>query len=149
MESVGEAALHLGVLAIAELAFTSFYAVFGPGVLGGWWLLAHMCGAGTFLGILPLLALTWARPCGFACCCSSGTEATQSERFPGLAKACFWLIVFGGILVSGTMLLSMMPWFGTDGLINLARLHGYAGLLIVVATIIHSYSVCLSRSRLS
>ncbi len=124
------------VVSVAVLGVTSFVAMIRFGALGGWWLFIHMFGAGVFTVVLPVLALTWceanrfARPSQVA-----GAEGQeQPSRFLRLAKAMFWVILAAGLLVTGTMLLSMLPVFGTEGQELLLDIHRYAGLAVVAAT---------------
>ena len=65
-----------------------------------------------------------------------------------MPKAAFWLLLASGFLVSGTMFLSMLPWFGTDGLHRLLDIHRYSGLVAVVALVLHFYGVVLQRLSL-
>ena len=155
------------VLAILDLSVTAFYAMAVHGHLGGWWLLAHMVGAGTFLAVLPLVALTWCRPCCFelpqrraeakAEPGSAEPEAKEPEkespaeppqsvrRFSWLSKLTFWLMLMSGLVVAGTMLASMLPLFGTHTLQELLELHRYGGLVLAAAALLHLYSVCAAR----
>ncbi len=56
----------------------------------------------------------------------------------------FWLILIGGLVAIGTMILMMLPVFGTDGLVLLLDIHRY-GLAVVVATVLHLYAALLPR----
>jgi hypothetical protein len=140
-----EKLVYLGLLvSVAVLGFTSFFAVLQYGILGGWLLFAHMFGAGLFVGVLPFLSLTWCEASRF----SSDRSAQRDQRPPRffwLPKLLFWLILLGGFVVTVTMLLSMLPLFGTDGLHQLLDIHRYAGLLVVVALALHLYAVVLQR----
>jgi hypothetical protein len=132
-----ERLLYLAMLiSVAVLAFTSFYTVRLYGKTEGWWLMAHMNGAGLFVAVLPLLALTWY---------NANRVHSGTNRFFWLPKAMFWLMLIGGLVVILTMLLSMLPMFGTEGLEQLLVIHRYAGLLVVSATVIHLYAVILQR----
>ena len=121
--------VYLGTLAsVAVLGITSFAAMIRFGILGGWWLFFHMFGAGVFTFVLPLLAVTWCeanrfgrppQPAG-----AEGQE--QPARFLRLAKSMFWVILVAGLIVIGTMILSMLPVFGTEGLTLLLDIHRYA-----------------------
>ncbi|NOX53256.1 MAG: hypothetical protein GXP27_02225 [Planctomycetes bacterium] len=151
----------VAVLALLDLSVTAFYGMAVHGHLGGWWLLAHMVGAGTFLGVLPFLALTWCRPCCFELSPrpdNAKTQESQGEahevtpamafpprRFSWLGKLTFWLMMISGIVVAGTMLLSMLPLFGTHTLEELLDLHRYSGLVLATAALLHLYSVCANR----
>jgi hypothetical protein len=147
-----ESLVYLGTLAsVAVLGVTSFVALLRFGALGGWWLFLHMFGAGVFTFALPVLALTWceANRCGRPTPPAGAAGQTPPSRFLGLAKAMFWVILAAGLIVTGTMLLSMLPVFGTNGLQLLLDIHRYAGLAVVAATILHLYAALLPRFGLS
>jgi hypothetical protein len=129
------------------LGFTAFYAVLRYGVLEGWLLFVHMFGAGALVAVLPLLAITWCRTSSFGCSVGTG-EDDEVMQFTWLPKAAFWVLLAAGFAVSGTMLLSMLPLFGTDGLHVLLDIHRYSGLVVVVALILHAYGVLLQRLAL-
>ena len=130
---------------VLGLASTAFYPVLAGNALANWLLLAHMSSAGTFVTILPLIALTWAMSCRFG----RPDSSAASERFSWLGKLSFWLILVGGIVTAGTMFLSMIPILDTDGLHQMLDIHRYSGLLVVVAVIVHLYSVLLGRLGLN
>jgi hypothetical protein len=133
------------LLSVAALGITSFGAMMRLGALAGWPLFAHMFGAGALVAILPLLALTWCEANRFGETPPSERARDYKPRFYWFAKAMFWTIVAGGFVVTMTMLLSMLPLFGTDGLETLLVIHRYAGLVVVIATIFHLYSVLRHR----
>ena len=136
--------------AVALLAGTAFYAVIVDGVLEGWLLMAHMVGAGLFVAILPVITLTWAVPCQFGPFEKDDAADTEpAVKFLWLTKFAFWLMLVGGVMTAGTMLLSMLPLFDTDGLHLLLDVHRYSGLVVVVAASVHFYSVCVGRLGLS
>ena len=56
-----------------------------------------------------------------------------------------WLILAAGLIAASTMLVSMLPVFGTDGLLRLLNIHRYSSLLVVVALLFHFYGVGLQR----
>jgi hypothetical protein len=144
--------VYLGTLAgVAVLGVTAFVAMLRFGSLGGWWLFLHMFGAGVFTFVLPVLALTWCEANRFGRPAQpAGAEGrTPPARFLGLAKAMFWVILAAGLIVTGTMLLSMLPVFGTDGLKLLLDIHRYAGLAVVAATVLHVYAALLPRFGVS
>jgi hypothetical protein len=144
--------VYLGTLgSVAVLGVTSFVAMIRFGALGGWWLFIHMFGAGAFTVALPVLALTWCQANRFGCSAQPACDEGQAptSRFPCLAKAMFWVILAAGLVVTGTMLLSMLPLFGTQGLELLLDVHRYAGLAVVAAMILHLYAALLPRFGLS
>ncbi len=144
-----ERLVYLGALvSVAGLGFTSFYTVLQFGSMKGWWLFAHMFGAGALTGVLPLMAINWAGPSRFGSGPASQDEETYAPRFFAIPKLMFWLFLASGLVVILSMLLSMLPIFGTDGLHVLLDIHRYAGLMCVVVLLLHFYSVLLQRARL-
>ena len=144
-----ERLVYLGALvSVAGLGLTSFYSVLAYGAMSGWWLFAHMFGAGAMTGVLPLLAITWAGPSRFGLGPATDEEDTYAARFFWIPKLLFWLFLTSGLAVILTMLLSMLPIFGTDGLHVLLDIHRYAGLMAVVVLTLHFYCVLLQRARL-
>ncbi len=144
--------VYLGTVAsVTVLGITSFVAMIRFGTLGGWWLFFHMFGAGAFTVVLPLLALTWGQANRAECPASpAGSEVpTPASPFPCLARAMFWVILAAGLVVTGTMLLSMLPLFGTPGQNLLLDVHRYAGLAVVMAMILHLYAALLPKFGLS
>jgi len=144
--------VYLGTLAsVAVLGITSFVAVIRFGTLGGWWLFIHMFGAGVFTFVLPVLALTWCEANRFGRPPQpAGSEGqVPPSRFLRLAKSMFWVILVAGLIVIGTMILSMLPVFGTDCLQLLLDIHRYAGLVVVAATVLHLYAALLPRIGVS
>jgi hypothetical protein len=138
--------VYLGTLvSVAILGATAFSAVLRHQMLDGWPLFAHMFGAGAFTAILPLLALTWSPAHRFVEDPATSNEHTAPSAFFWLPKLTFWILLASGIVVTGTMLLSMLPLFGTDGLERLLDLHRYSGLVAVVALVLHFYGVLLQR----
>jgi hypothetical protein len=139
--------IYLGtVLSVAVLGITSFYAVLRYQILDGWLLFVHMFGAGAFTALLPLLALAWCPAHRFV------TDARETPDAPSyffwLPKVAFWVMLAAGIVVTGSMLLSMLPLLGTDRLHMLLNVHRYSGLVVVVALLLHLYGVVLQRARL-
>jgi hypothetical protein len=149
--NIWEWLIYLGTLAsVAVLALTSFVGMLRFGVLGGWWLFIHMVGAGAFTVALPLWAITWCEAHRFGQPAQAADSATPvPARFLGLAKVMFWVLLASGLVVSGTMLLSMLPLFGTHGLEVLLAVHRLAGLVAVAAAILHVYAAVLPRLGVS
>jgi membrane protein implicated in regulation of membrane protease activity len=71
------------LVSIAILAGTAFGAVLSVGALGGWALFAHMVGAGMFVFVLPVLAVTWCEPCRFDLRRYGERGETGRGGFPG------------------------------------------------------------------
>lgn len=142
-----DALVYLGTLvSVVVLGITSLVGVIRFGILDGWWLFIHMVGAGLFTVVLPLLALSWCEANRFEYPAPADNEGeVRPRRFSGLAKAMFWVILASGLVVTGTMLLSMLTLFGTHGLELLLDLHRYAGLALLAAMILHLYATLLPK----
>ncbi len=107
--------IYLGTLGIiACLGFTAFAAVLRLGAIGGWWLFAHMCGAGALVAALPVLALMWADSNRLQIG-PAGSGPAEPVQFLAIAKVAYWTILASGLVVAGTMVVSMLPWLGTPG----------------------------------
>lgn len=136
--------IYLGTLGcVAVLSITSFVEVLRHGELGGWPLFFHMFGAGAFTAVLPILALSWAHLNQFDV--GPITGATPPPKFNWLPKLMFWVLIISGLVVTMTMLISMLPIFGSDGLRVLLDLHRYSGLIVVLAIVLHFYSVAVQK----
>ena len=144
-----ESLVYLGVVAIIVwLGVTSFVGMFRLGAVGGWWLFAHMGGSGALVAALPLLALMWADANRFCVAgAGEGEAAAPAQQFLGLAKVAFWTILVSGLVVIGTMIVSMLPWLGSQGQHWMLDVHRYAGLVCVVAAGIHLYAVLYFAAR--
>lgn len=145
-----ERLVYLGTLAsVAVLGVTAFVSVLRFGAMHGWNLFVHMFGAGAFVAVLPLLALTWCEPSRFGQAQRDVNAVTVGvQRFHWLPKLMFWLLLVSGFVVTMTMLVSMLHWLETDRLGSLLDLHRYSGLLVVVAATLHLYGVVLQRFQL-
>lgn len=152
--------IYIGaIVSVLILGATSFISVLSHGAMHGWFLFAHLFGAGAFVVFLMLIAIMWAVPsklCGSACTTMKHDPATavtvdddapQAGRFHCLTKLAFWLILLSGTITAGTMLISMLPVLGTQALKQMMDVHRYAGLVLVVATIVHLYTVVLAKMK--
>jgi len=132
------------LLSVAILAGTSFGSLLWFGEFCGWFLFVHMLGAGMFVFTLPVLAITWFPPSRFGIPRGGGQDQNVPGPIGSISALLLWIVLTGGLLVSMTMLLSMLPLFGTEGLGELLNLHYYSGLTVAVALAIHGTGVILS-----
>ena len=160
--------VYLGlVAAVAILGTTAFYSVLAHGAMHGWALLLHLVGAGAFVVTFALVAIAWApwnhcRPRSAQGACdltvagaSSATvspaatdakpQAAKPQKFAPLTKLSFWLMLVSGVATAGTMLISMLPLLGTDEMSQMIDVHRYAGLVLVIATVVHFYTIVLGK----
>lgn len=133
--------LWIAGLVLVPLAGTAFYGTFTTGHLRGFLLLVHVGLGGAFTVLLAVAALA----------VGAGARAGDRTRRPmsSLALASFWLSVLAGFLTAGSMLVSTLPWLGTDELRAALDLHRYAGLCLVCAGVLFGYSMWLQRVRRS
>ncbi|MCL4206674.1 MAG: hypothetical protein KJ000_29675 [Pirellulaceae bacterium] len=130
---------------VTILAVTSFGALLVNGHLGSWALFFHMVGAGAFVFTLPVLAVTWCEPSCFDLRRYGERGQTAPPRFYWLPKLMFWVVLPAGWIVSMTMLVSMLPLLGTEGLNSMTDLHRWSGLIVVAAVALHLSGVVLQR----
>jgi hypothetical protein len=128
---------------IIVLALTSFGSILQVGHMEGYALLAHIGAAGAFVFLLLAVAVLYlplgARP---------GDRSYTSDDGWWLARWSAWTLVVSALITAGTMFLSMLPVLDTKGLIEVAALHRYAGLVVVVAAIFHAYALLCTRLKL-
>lgn len=137
---VARLAYALFLITIGILAVTSFTSIVLFEHLFGYALLAHVSAAGAFVFLLLLIAFLYL-PRGLD---ATDQFATGDNRW-WLARWSAWLLVVSSIAAAGTMFVSMLPILDTDGLKFYALLHRYAGLLVVVAAIVHFYSLVCTK----
>jgi formate dehydrogenase subunit gamma len=148
--------LHLVLLAtFVVLAVTAFWASIGwGGPMTGYSLMIHTtCGA-VFAVAVAAMLLTWAADHAFAdhdCrwltgggCCSVRGDL-PAGRFNAGDKIYFWLAAPLTLVLLLSMLLSMMPVFGTAGQHLMYDLHRWAGLILLVATLWHAYATTAAK----
>ena len=124
------------VAAIAVLAISSFVPALSGRAMHGWMLLAHTAGGGLF--VVTLAALVWIL----------SDRDRPSTTWAGMVrKFCFLLVALLGLCVLISTLLAMTPFFGTQGQRALLKFHAWSGLLMVVATIVHGYLICIGSKR--
>jgi len=93
---------------------------------------------------LPVLALMWADSNRFQIGPADSGPA-EPVQFLAIAKLAYWTVLASGLVVAGTMIVSMLRWLGTPGQQLMLDVHRYAGLVCVVAAGVHLYGVALRR----
>ncbi len=125
---------------VAVLALSSFGALIRYGHLEGYPLMTHIAAAGAFVFLLLLVAFLYL-PTGAA---NDQPGFTAGDRW-WLSRWSAWGLIGSSLIAAGTMLLSMLPLFGTESLLLVAAVHRYAGLVVVVTAIFHFYSLICIR----
>ena len=150
----------LALLCFVVLLITGFYPVLVYGEhLSGFLLMLHATFAPVFAACLAVLVVFWADNCRFdknywpwlqrvlgrEAVNKAGVKRYEPRPSDGLGellrKICFWLIVLLALPVILSVVLSMFPFFGTDGQEFLLNLHRYSVLLLALAAIVHTYLV--------
>ena len=151
--------IYIGAIgSVLILGATSFISVLSHGAMHGWFLFAHLFGAGAFVVFLMLIAFMWAVPCKLGAGADASAidihsaatvdhDGPSATRFHCITKLAFWLILVSGVVTAGTMLLSMLPILGTQDMNQVMNVHRYAGLVLVIATIVHLYTVVLAKMK--
>jgi hypothetical protein len=137
-----ERLLYVALLGcVGVLAWTSFSALLAGSELRGWPLMIHMVGAGGFVVVLPLGAVTWADASRVL------APRRQPRRFGRLTSAAFWLLLVSGAISTLSMLASMLPLFGTESLRQLVVVHRYSGIVVVMVVLLHVYGLLIGMRR--
>jgi len=150
----------LALLCFVVLVITGFYPVLVYGEhLSGFLLMLHATFAPVFAACLAVLVVFWADNCRFdknywpwlqrvlgrEAVNKAGVKKYEPRPSDGLGellrKICFWLIILLALPVILSVVLSMFPFFGTDGQEFLLNLHRYSALLLALAAIVHTYLV--------
>jgi len=69
----------------------------------------------------------------------------ESPQFGVITRLLYWLILLTGVVTAGSMLLGMLPLFGTEDLEQLLDVHRYSGLALTGVLVVHLYRVLLER----
>ncbi len=153
----------LALLCFLVLVITGFYPVLVlEESIHGYWLILHTIFAPVFVICLAILAVMWAENYSFnkndwplmgkifggKTVNDTDIKKSCQERSRGnilLQKICFWLIIFLALPVILSIVLSMLPLFGTEGQELLLQLHRYSALLLALVVIVHTYLVIRSQ----
>lgn len=145
-------------LCFVVLALTGFY----PGlILGrqitGYPLMLHVTMAPVFMLGMVALAVLWAARCQFneadwnlirrlwSKQARQEGHACQCTFF--LQKICFWVMILLAIPAGLTIVLSMLPLFGTHGQELMYHTHRYVTIFLTMAGILFCYLVAFSWTR--
>jgi hypothetical protein len=127
-------------LLVLGLGVTSFGSILWNGVMEHQSLLIHVSLGGAFVVVMTLFAMAW-NPVY-----RHPDEADGSEQGPWwLWKSSLWCVVLLVLVVSGSMLVQMVPWLDTEGMLQATVIHRYAGLGLTVALLANAYALILQR----
>ncbi|MCA9160287.1 MAG: hypothetical protein KDA72_18270 [Planctomycetales bacterium] len=125
---------------IAALAVTAFGSLLVTGQVLGYALLFHVAASGGFVFLMVAIVFLFLPTAADKADVHSGRrEIWWASRWSA------WALVLSSLVAAGTMLVSMLPLLDTEGLLQMAVLHRYAGLAVVVSAIFHLYSLACVR----
>jgi hypothetical protein len=127
------------LLLIAVLAVTAFGSIVSVGHLSGYALLFHVAASGGFVFLMVAIAFLYLPTAG-----PMARHNLSLDRW-WVSRWTAWALVASSLAAAATMLLSMLPVLDTEGLLQMAVLHRYAGLAVVVSAILHLYSLVCTR----
>ena len=123
----------------AILALSGFIAAIGwGGPMHGYLLMLHCTVAPVFCLALVTLGCIWAERCRFTV-----GDWQRCESLCG--KLCFWLTLLFGIPLIFSVVISMLPIFGTRGQEFFYHLHRWSALAIVITGVLMIYFSFASR----
>lgn len=130
----------LFVALVALLGVSSLGSVVLLGHMSGYALLAHVAAAGAFTFLLVAIAyfyLPWA-------------DVLQDETTQRwwLVRWSAWGLMLSCIAAAATMFLSMLPILDSEGLLQAAEVHRFAGLAVVATALVHLYSLSCTKMGL-
>lgn len=150
----------VAVLCFLVLAITGFWPVLVHGEhISGYPMMIHATFAPIFAICLAILALTWASGNRFASgdcpCVQRVLRRVTRLQIPqpegackwsiAIQKAAFWVIVFLALPLILSIVLSMLPLFGTHYQEIAMAAHRWTAMLFSVAVILHTYAAVRVR----
>ncbi len=121
------------VATVVILGGTGFYAAIGTGhAMSGWLLMLHATMAPVFCIALAAWVLIRAQTARFV-----SADIAGDGRWGAVRKGCFWLMVALGVPVILSIVLSMVPLFGTVGQRFLYHTHQYTTLAFLMLAMVY------------
>ncbi len=131
------------ILSMLVLAGTGLVFAVINRPLSGYMLMVHVTAAPVFMLALAAVAIISANMCRI-----SKTDWQVNACSRGWSKILFWLVISCAPVVILSMILSMVPLFGTAGQVFLYELHRYSALVMTVSSILLFYFVRAGRPGL-
>jgi cytochrome b subunit of formate dehydrogenase len=151
-------AFLLALLSFAVLLLTGFGPPLLGGQLTGWLLMLHVTFAPVLIVCMAFLVLVRAHRMAF-----DGGDLQTLRRLPSRrscggrscpltdeplgSKCCFWLLAGLSLPVALSAILSMFPFFGTEGQAFLHQLHRWSALLFACTAIADLYILIRQQVR--
>ena len=145
---ISKCVFMLGLLAFAVLAITGFGPLFFGHRLEGYLLMIHATFAPVFIGCVAVVAILGTGKYAFS---SKDVETLSCRCLETNVKGCwltdsgigvkagFWSLLVVSLPVTLTMVLSMLPLFGTKGQAFLFEAHRWCALIFALIAIVELY----------
>lgn len=138
---ISRAIYGLYLILIVALAATGLGSIVRWGHMSGYALLLHLAAAGGFVFLMVAMAVLYLPATASV---AGGDRERQLDRWWAIRWSA-WALVLSSLVTAGTMLVSMLPVLDTTGLLQMAMLHRYAGLAVVIAACVHLFSLTCVR----
>jgi hypothetical protein len=125
----------LTLVCASLLALSGFTATVVGRSMTGYLLLAHVAVGGVFIVCLAAAALWWSEAHGVSSLKDAEGSGSAGGRPGVVRKTFFWCFVAFGCGSAVTILLSMVPVFGSEGVAVLSELHRWCALFLVMVGI--------------
>ena len=153
----------LALFCFVVLAVTGFYPMLVLGEhISGYFVMVHATFAPVFTICLAVLAVMWARSCRFnrndwpwfqrivqrVTLVKSANEEEFRKSSGFGQKITFWLIICLALPLILSIVLIMLPIFGTHSQEFFLSLHRYTAMVFSLVVIVHTYLLIRSRMKL-
>jgi cytochrome b subunit of formate dehydrogenase len=143
------------------LAITGFYPTLVLGEhISGYLIMLHATFAPIFAICIAILAVMWAGNCRFNnkdwpwfqriiehITLTKSTEQPQSKETCLGQKISFWLIIFLTLPLALSIVLSMLPYFGTGWQDLFLFIHRYIALIFALVVIVHTHLIVRAQIK--
>ena len=151
----------LALLSFVVLAITGFYPTLVLGEhISGYLIMIHATFAPILAICLAILAVMWAGTCRLnsndwpwithiiekVTQVKINPKASDNNSFVG-QKISFWLIIFLALPLTMSIILSMLPYFGTHWQEIFVFIHRYTALTFAIAVLIHTHLIIFSQIK--
>ena len=151
----------LALLSFVILGITGFYPTLVLGEhISGYLIMIHATFAPILAICLAILAVMWAGNCRIngkdwpwfqriveRVTLHKSKESTSDNNSCLLQKIAFWLIIFLALPLALSIILSMLPYFGTYWQELFVLIHRYTALVFAVVVLIHTHLIIRSQIK--
>ena len=151
----------LALFSFLVLAITGFYPTLIKGEhISGYLIIIHATFAPILAICLAVLAVMWAGQCRFTggdwpwfkrfiekVTLTQIKEESSDKSSCLLQKVSFWLIVFLSLPLILSVILSMLPYFGTHWQDIFIFIHRYTALVFAIIVLIHTHIIIIAQIK--